>query len=158
MERVGETFIVKELCPLRRKESARHQRGVHSGQYHHNVSWGESDFGSTDPDPPLLKPLKMNKSLIYAKDPSPASQPQVSIPPVGPIRNSARSSLSHPIGRIVSQSQSWLSPPRTERAEHIRVHQTLSRRTNVITTMCNVNGRVEEDVGVEFNPALWYFI
>lgn len=77
------------------------------------------------------------------KCPSPASQPQVSIQPVGPIRNSARSSLFHPIGRIVSQSQSWLSLPRQTSQAHTSLLTLIGlchieQMSELIKTMCNV--------------------
>lgn len=57
----GETFIMWELCPLRRRDLWKRRDdteggtdSVHSSMHHNNISQGDSDFGRADLDQPLL--------------------------------------------------------------------------------------------------------
>lgn len=61
-------------------------------------------------------------------------------PTCGPNQKLCSSlSRSHPIGRIVSQSQSWLSLPRPNKSSTYEfVNQTFKQTSELIKTVCNV--------------------
>lgn len=126
---------------------------VHSIRYHGNISGGDSDFGSKDSAQPLmyhwLKKKKRINPFFYAN-----------VRVLRANRKSASNlwaqsetllvalSLFHPTGRIVSQSQSWLSLPRPNKSstyEFAHVNQTLWQMSELIKTMCNVT--VEQSRG-----------
>lgn len=149
MEREWEAFIVKELCRQRQKQDKRvpetwNQRGESGSVHSVSISVTRPDSGWSDSDQTLPKHWwkeEINPRLCKRKNKS-CKPTWVSSKPAGPISNSALS-LFHPIGRIVSQSQSWLSLPRPNKSSTYEfAHQTLCHRSNVWTNqeMCDVTG------------------
>lgn len=118
---------------------------VHSIQYHDNISWGDSDFGSADSDQPLLYhwQRKINPSFMQMSEScEPTTSQHSTCGPNQKLCLQFSLSLSHPIGRIVSQSQSWLSLPRPNKSSTylltlIRLCP-IKQRSELIKTMCNV--------------------
>lgn len=150
MERVRETFTVKELCLLGRKLSKRlmtpwrltrrsdqiSAQQLLSREHIVGIFW----LWSNGLRPTITVPLIEQKSLFYANVRvlrannesefnlwAQSETLQVALP------------LSHPIGRTVSQSQSRLSVLRPNNSSTFaHVNQTLSHRTNVWTNQDDV--------------------